>query len=89
LALWIWKKTFDRVLRTVIRWTMCKLGVEEWLASAVMFMYMNAKSVVRTVYGNSPETHHGLTCRASDILSSRVGTCVQALSPLHTTRIYG
>ena len=29
------------------------LGVEEWLVSAVMSMYIGAKTVVRTVYGNS------------------------------------
>jgi len=27
----------------VIRWAMCKLGVEEWLVSAVMSMYTGAK----------------------------------------------
>ena len=32
---------------------MHKLGVEEWLVSAVMSMYSGAKTVVRTVYGNS------------------------------------
>jgi len=32
---------------------MCKLGVEEWLVSAVMSMYTGAKTVVRKVYGNS------------------------------------
>jgi len=32
---------------------MCKLGAEEWLVSAVMSMYSGAKTVVRTVYGNS------------------------------------
>jgi len=32
---------------------MRKLGVEEWLVSAVMSMYAGAKTVVRTVYGNS------------------------------------
>ena len=32
---------------------MCKLGGEEWLVSAVMSMYDGAKTVVRTVYGNS------------------------------------
>ena len=32
---------------------MCKLGVEEWLVLAVMSMYTGAKTVVRTVYGNS------------------------------------
>jgi len=45
-------KAFDRVPREVIRWTVCKLGVEEWLVSAVMSMYTGAKTVVRTVYGN-------------------------------------
>ena len=32
---------------------MRKLGVEEWLVSAVMSMYSGAKTVIRTVYGNS------------------------------------
>jgi len=34
LALWSLKKTFDRVLREVIRLAMHTLGVEEWLVSA-------------------------------------------------------
>jgi len=46
-------KVFDRLPREVIRWAMRKLGVEEWLVSAVMSMYTGAKTVVRTVYGNS------------------------------------
>ena len=29
------EKVFDRVPRGVIRWAMCKLGVDEWLVSAV------------------------------------------------------
>jgi len=33
------EKAFDTVLREVIRWAMHKLGVKEWLVSAVMFMY--------------------------------------------------
>jgi len=37
----------------VIRCPVCKLGVEELLISAVMSMYTGAKTVVRTVYGNS------------------------------------
>jgi len=32
---------------------MLKLGVEAWLVSAVLSMYTGAKTVVRTVYGNS------------------------------------
>ena len=47
------EKAFDRVPREVIRWAMRKLGVEEWLVSAVFSMYTGAKTVVRTGYGNS------------------------------------
>ena len=46
-------QAFDRVPREVISWAMRKLGVEEWLVSAVMSMYTGAKTVVRTIYGNS------------------------------------
>jgi len=45
------EKAFDRVPKEVIRWAMHKLGVEEWLVSAVMSMYTCAKIVVRTAYG--------------------------------------
>jgi len=44
---------------------MRKLGVQEWLLSAVMSMYTRAKTVARTVYGNSSSfevkvgMHHG------------------------------
>ena len=47
------EKAFDRVPREVISWAMHKLGVEEWLVSAMMSMYTGAKTVVRTVCGNS------------------------------------
>jgi len=47
------EKAFDRVPREVISWAMHKLGVEEWLVSAVMSMYSGAKTVVRTVYRNN------------------------------------
>jgi len=36
------EKAFDRVPREVIRWAMCKLTVEEWLISPVLFMYTGA-----------------------------------------------
>ena len=39
------EKAFDRVPREVISWAMRKLGVEEWLVSAVMSMYTGAVSV--------------------------------------------
>ena len=38
------EKAFDRVPREVISWAMRKLGVEEWLVSAVMSMYTGAKN---------------------------------------------
>ena len=41
---------------------MRKLGVEECLVSAVMSMYTGAKSVVRTVYGNSSGFEVKLAC---------------------------
>ena len=47
------EKAFDRVPREVINWAMCKLGVEESLVSTAMSMYTGAKTVVRTVNGNS------------------------------------
>jgi len=47
------EKASDRVPREVIRCAMRKSGVEEWLVMAVMSMYNGAKTVVRTVYGNS------------------------------------
>jgi len=33
---------FDKVPREVISWAMCKLGVEEWLVSAVMHRCKNS-----------------------------------------------
>jgi len=36
---------FDRVPREMIRWAMRKLGVEQWLVSAVMSMCTGAKTV--------------------------------------------
>jgi len=47
------EEAFDSVPREVIRWAMHKFGVEEWLVLAVMSRYTGAKTVVRTVYGNS------------------------------------
>jgi len=49
------EKAFDRVPREVIQWAWAvhKLGVKEWLVSAVVSVYTGAKTVVRTVYGIS------------------------------------
>jgi len=37
------EKASDRVPREVISWAMRELGVEEWLVSAVMSVYIGAK----------------------------------------------
>jgi len=42
------EKASERMPRQVISWAMRKLGVEEWLVSAVISMYTGAKTLVRT-----------------------------------------
>ena len=56
------EKAVDRVQTEMIRWAVCKLGVKEWLVSAVMSMYTGAKTVVRTVYGNSSSFEPTVIC---------------------------
>jgi len=63
------EKAFDRVPREVISWAMCKPGVEEWLVSAVMSMYSRAKTVVRTVYGNSKSSEVNVGMHQGSALS--------------------
>ena len=48
------KKSFDRVPIEVVRWSLRKLGVLEWLLRKVMAMYSGSKSGVRIneVLGN-------------------------------------
>jgi len=41
------EKAFDRVPREVISWAMHKLGIEEWLVSAAMSIYPDAKTCLR------------------------------------------
>jgi len=47
------EKTCDTVAREVICWTMHKLGAGEWLVLAVMTVYVDARTMVRTVCGNT------------------------------------
>jgi len=63
------EKAFDRVPREVISWAMRKLGLEEWLVSAVMSMYSGAKTVVRIVYGNSKVSEVKVGMHQSSALS--------------------
>ena len=41
------------VLREVVRWALRKAGVEEWLVQAVMTLYSEAQTVLRTEAGDS------------------------------------
>ena len=43
---------FYRIPSQVMGWTVCKLGVDEWLVSSVMYLCMCARTVVRTVCDN-------------------------------------
>ena len=48
---------------------MHKLGVEEWLVSAVISRYTGAKTVVRTVFGNSNDFEVKVGMHQSSALS--------------------
>ena len=50
----------------MIHWAMHKLGVTEWLVSAVRTTYVDARTVVRTVFGNSKVLMLGLVYQGSD-----------------------
>ena len=43
------------MLREVIRRTLRKLGINEWLVKGVMTIYNNVRTVVKTNHGNSEE----------------------------------
>jgi len=47
------EKAFDRVPRELVRWALRKSGVEEWLVEAVMALFKDAHTAVRTAGGDS------------------------------------
>jgi len=57
---------------------MRKLGVEEWLVSAVMSMFTGAKTVVRTLYGNSSSFEVKVSMHQSSALSPLLFVIVMA-----------
>jgi len=63
------ERAFGGVPREVVGWAMRKLGVEEWLLSAVMSMYSGAKTVVGTVCGDSNGFEVGVGVRRGSALS--------------------
>jgi len=64
------EKAFDRVRRDVVRWTMRKLGVKEWLVLAIISMYTGAKTVVRRVYGNNNDFEVKVSMQQGSALSA-------------------
>ena len=65
------EKAFDRVPRKVVQWALRESGVEEWLVKAVMALFEDAHTVVRTRSGDT------------DCFSVRVGLHQgSSLSPL-------
>ena len=47
------EKEFDRIPREEVRWTLRKLGVDEWLICTIMTLYTEACTIVRTDSGPS------------------------------------
>ena len=64
------EKALDRIPFEVTRWAMRKVGVEEWLVKAIMAMYEEAKTVVRTPCGNSESFSVNVGVHQGSVLSS-------------------
>ena len=63
------EKAFDRVPREVVRWAIRMSGVEEGLVKAVMALYQDARTVVRTDMGDSRDFKVGVGVHQGSVLS--------------------
>ena len=63
------EKAFDRVPREVIAWALRKKGIPEGMVQAVMALYVDSKSKVRTVAGTSEEFSIGVGVHQGSVLS--------------------
>ena len=63
------EKAFDRVPREVIAWALRKKGIPEGMVQAVMALYVDSKSKVRTVAGTSEEFGIGVGVHQESVLS--------------------
>ena len=70
------EKAFDGVPRTVIRWALRKSGVEEWLVTAVMTLFKDARTVVRSSAGDSNEFDVKVGLHQGSVLSPVLFTIV-------------
>jgi len=58
---------------------MRQLGVEQWLVLAVMSMQTSAKTVVRTVYGNSNDSEVKVSMHQGSTLSHLLSVIVMEI----------
>ena len=63
------EKAFERVPREVVRWALRMSGVEEWLVNAVMALYQDARTVVRTDMGDTGDFKVGVGVHQGSVLS--------------------
>lgn len=63
------EKAFDRVPREVLRWALRRSGVEEWLVQAIMNLYHNATTAVRTKFGDSHRFNVDVGVHQGSVLS--------------------
>ena len=63
------EKAFDRVPREVVRWALRMSGVGEWLVNAVMALYQDARTVVRTDMGDTGDFKVGVGVHQGSVLS--------------------
>ena len=63
------EKAFDRVPREVVRWALRLSGVEEWLVAAVMTLFKDASTVVRTCAGDTDSFKVGVGVHQGSVLS--------------------
>ncbi|MBJ5627082.1 hypothetical protein JGG67_22945, partial [Salmonella enterica subsp. enterica serovar Derby] len=79
------EKAFDSVPHEVVKWALRKSGVDEWIVRAVMAMYTNAQTAVRTASGDNasfdvkvglhqgPVLSHLIFVIVIDVITRKVG----------------
>lgn len=63
------EKAFDRVPRVVVRWALRLSSVDEWQVDAVVTLFRDAKTVVRTHTGNTDSFSVGVGVHQGSVLS--------------------
>ena len=63
------EKAFDRVPREVVRWALRVSQVDEWLVEAVMALFEEANTVIRTGAGDSNSFHVKVGVHQGSVLS--------------------